>query len=439
MEGSSLYAEHLKEQQRRADRALELGGYDSLLIASGSLRYHFLDDNPFAFKPSPLFRSWLPQVTSSDCWIAYRPGQAPTLIYHQPADYWHQTPQDPQGEWTDHFQVVVSRRREDAAKLLSDNLGRCAILGPEIAAVEGLHPDNPEAVLSVLHYHRAKKTGFELEQMRGANRLAARAHRAAEAAFRAGESEWGIHLRYMAAAGQGETELPYGNIIALNEHAAVLHYQVQDRAVPPAHRSFLIDAGADQLGYAADITRSYASEDGPYAELISAVEEVELALVAMATADQDYAQIHLAAHQLLAEKLRELEIIQIDAEEAVASGVSRTFFPHGVGHLIGLQVHDVGGFQGDESGKQPIAKPDGHPYLRLTRRLQPDYVVTIEPGVYFIPMLLDELRAGPHAGAVNWERVESLLPYGGVRIEDDVRVTDAAPENLSRNAFAEVV
>ena len=436
---NSHYAQHLAEQLRRADRALEQTDYDSLLIASGGLRYQFLDDNPFPYRPNPLFRSWIPEVSSNDCWIAYKPGQTPTLIYHQPADYWHQVPSDPAGEWTNHFQVVVSRRREDTPRLLPTDLGRMAILGPEESAVGELVPNNPEPVLAILHYHRAAKTAYELELLRAANRCAARAHLAAEAAFRAGESEWGIHLRYLAAAGQSDVQLPYGNIIALNEHAAVLHYQVQDRAAPTQHRSFLIDAGADFMGYAADITRSYASDAGLYADLIAAVEQVQLELVSSATSGRDYAEIHLQAHRGLAQTLMDLEITNISADEAVATGVSRTFFPHGVGHLLGLQVHDVGGFQGDELGTRTIDKPEGHPYLRLTRKLEPDFVVTIEPGIYFIPMLLEELRAGPHAGAVNWKAVEKLLPFGGVRIEDDVRVTEEAPENLSRNAFAEVV
>jgi len=83
-------------------------------------------------------------------------------------------------------------------------------------------------------------------------------------------------------------------------------------------------------------------------------------------------------------------------------------------------------------------KPEGHPYLRLTRTLQPGMAVTIEPGLYFIPTLLKALRAGPHAGAVNWGLVEHLSRYGGVRIEDDVvcRAAGAPPENLTRDAFA---
>jgi Xaa-Pro dipeptidase len=125
----------------------------------------------------------------------------------------------------------------------------------------------------------------------------------------------------------------------------------------------------------------------------------------------------------------------MDPGSMVSEGVTGTFFPHGLGHLIGLQVHDVSGRQ-DEAGNE-IPRPQGHPYLRMTRVLQPGMVVTIEPGIYFIDSLLAKLKAGPHAKAVNWDAVEAMKPYGGVRIEDEVVCTDGAAENISRDAFAQ--
>jgi Xaa-Pro dipeptidase len=122
-------------------------------------------------------------------------------------------------------------------------------------------------------------------------------------------------------------------------------------------------------------------------------------------------------------------------EEALALGLTSTFFPHGLGHLLGLQVHDVAGFAASETGGR-IERPEGHPFLRLTRVLQPGMVVTIEPGLYFIDSLLSRLRASDHARHIDWTRVEALAPFGGIRIEDDVVCTTDAPENLSREAFA---
>ena len=111
------------------------------------------------------------------------------------------------------------------------------------------------------------------------------------------------------------------------------------------------------------------------------------------------------------------------------------FFPHGIGHLLGLQVHDVGGLMaGPQGGTRP--RPEGHPYLRLTRELASGFVVTIEPGIYFIESLLAKARAEPRGRAIAWPRVEALKPWGGIRIEDNVVAQAGSPRNLTREGFA---
>ncbi len=111
--------------------------------------------------------------------------------------------------------------------------------------------------------------------------------------------------------------------------------------------------------------------------------------------------------------------------------------PHGLGHLLGLQVHDVGGLQKTPEGGS-IPRPEGHPYLRLTRVLEENFVVTMEPGLYFIDQLLDQAR-GDHRGAkIDWARVEQFRRFGGIRIEDNLAVTAGGCENLTRDAFAKV-
>ena len=127
--------------------------------------------------------------------------------------------------------------------------------------------------------------------------------------------------------------------------------------------------------------------------------------------------------------------VTCSSEAAVAGGISSAFFPHGLGHLIGLQVHDVAGFARDERGGT-TPKPEGHPYLRLTRSLQPGMVTTIEPGLYFIDMLLEELKSKPAAKDVAWKKVDAFRKFGGIRIEDDVVCTEGDPVNLTREAFA---
>jgi len=261
-----------------------------------------------------------------------------------------------------------------------------------------------------------------------------RGHAAAEQAFRAGGSEAQINAAFLAGAGHTDNDVPYNNIVALNENGATLHYQYKSFNKPAHHRSLLIDAGAEWNGYAADITRTYGNGFELYEQLIAAVDSEQQALCAQVRAGTDYRDLHLQTHLRLGGVLRDLGIVDMDPGSMLEKGVSSVFYPHGLGHPIGLQVHDVAGFS-DENGDL-IPRPDGHPFLRMTRTLAPGMVVTIEPGLYFIPMLLADLKTRPEAKAVNWAKVEQLMPYGGVRIEDEVHCTDGDPENISRDAFA---
>lgn len=432
---ADLYPAHLAHLKALADAALARCGKAELLVPSGVERYAYLDDRSYPYFVNPQFKAWVPLTQHPGSWLRYRPGQTPVLIYHQPRDYWHAPPSPPEGYWVPHFDVRVIRTPDEALDHLPQDPAHCAILGEAEWGIGALQPNNPQQALDYLHFHRAAKTPYELAAMRIASLKAARGHRAAEAAFRGGASEHEIHLAYCAAVGHTDEQLPYSNIVALNENGAVLHYHHTPGPAPAQPRSFLIDAGAQHLGYAADITRTYAAHAGRFADLIAAMDRLQLGLCAEVRAGRPYPDLHLACHARLAQLLLDAGLAHGSPEALQAEGVTRTFFPHGLGHYLGLQVHDVGGFQASESGGT-IAKPEGHPYLRLTRTLAPDQVLTVEPGLYFIPMLLDELRRTRGGTLVDWPAVEALLPYGGIRIEDDVRVTTGEPENLSRNAFA---
>jgi len=437
VEWSTLYRDHLTTVRSRADTALERAGLDHLVVPSGTLHYQVFDDRDYPYAVNPQFKAWLPLTRNPGSWLVHTPGQRPRLLYLQPRDYWHVVPRAPSGHWVPEFDIVVIRTPEEALQHLPADPARCAILGEPQSALGGYVPGNPPAVVDYLEYHRAFKTPYEIAMMREATVRGVRGHRAAERAFRAGASEFGIHLAYCQAAGQDSETLPYGNIVALNEHAAVLHYTDRDRVPPEPVRSFLIDAGASHGGYACDITRTYSANPADeFQALVDAVDAAQQAMCAQVRAGHDYRQLHLDAHLALAAILRDFGILSLSPEAALETGVSSVFFPHGIGHGIGLQVHDVAGFASDDRGGEPLPKPEGHPYLRLTRTLAPGMVVTIEPGIYFIDMLLEELRAGPHAGAVDWARVDAFRPYGGIRIEDDVVCTEGDPVNLTREGFA---
>jgi Xaa-Pro dipeptidase len=161
-------------------------------------------------------------------------------------------------------------------------------------------------------------------------------------------------------------------------------------------------------------------------------------LVDVCRPNTNYPDVHMLAHRKVAEILLRFGFVRdLDADGVVATRISSTFLPHGVGHFLGLQVHDVGGFMADKSGKT-IPKPEGHPYLRLTRVVDPGFCFTIEPGLYFIESLLGELQQSANAKYVDWTKVDSFRKYGGIRIEDDIIITETGNENLTRLAFADV-
>jgi Xaa-Pro dipeptidase len=433
---TKLFADHLDTLRKRIDTALAQQKFDTLAIFAGRAPMQFLDDQSYPFKANPHFKQWVPLRETAECWLIYRPGDRPTLLFLQPEDYWHQAGSVPNDFWTSLFEIEVIREADGAKPYLA-KLRNCAFVGDwQDKFVDwGELTVNPPALIEQLHFVRARKTPFELECMRRASVIGVQGHRAAESAFRSGASEFEIHIEYLRESMQGENDLPYSNIVALNRHAAVLHYQHQERERPVRHLSFLIDAGGNYLGYASDITRTYSSAAGEFAELIERLDSTQQELCAEVRSGVDYVDIHMSAHRRIAEVLHDIGLIRSSAASAAESGLTSVFFPHGIGHLIGLQVHDVSGFASDESGTRRPA-PIGHPFLRLTRKLEPGFVVTIEPGIYFIDMLLREARAKPFARDIDWERVEALHPYGGIRIEDDVVCTEGEPENLTRDAFA---
>jgi Xaa-Pro dipeptidase len=441
----SQYGAHVAEVQTRWEAALEAESLAAVLVHSGTPMHSFLDDYEYAFRPNPHFLAWLPLTHHADSVLLIVPGGRPTLLYYQPVDYWYLAPSDPESYWADHFDIEIVRdagawrqRIESHLRDSSLRLGDVAAIGdsPSLAGVFADDRINPKGLVDRLHIARTRKTPYEVACIAHSARLAAGAHVEAERAFREGESEYSIHMRYLAACEHTDTQLPYGNIVALNSHGSVLHYQARERTAPGRILSFLIDGGCTVNAYASDITRTHAREPGEFADLVSAMDSMQQELTAQVTAGLDYRDLHLAAHSGIAALLESFRIINVSAEEAVETGLSSVFYPHGLGHFLGLQTHDVAGLI-DNDGNE-IPRPDGHPFLRLTRVLEAGNVLTIEPGLYFIEPLLRDWRDKGDASAINWDKVDQLAPYGGVRIEDNVAVTSDGCDNLTRHAFAEL-
>ncbi len=433
---SALFSAHLEGVKKRSAEALTATGFDALLIHAGTPPLIFLDDHHLPFKAQAPFKVWAPLPDAPDSFVYFAPGRKPMLLVHQPVDYWHKAPQLPEGYWPDAFEIISVADRAAARAALPTDLSRTAFIGAAFQELMawGVKAINPEHLIARLDYPRASKTPYEIAALREANVLGARGHVAAERAFRAGASEFEIGLAFMAACGMRERELPYNPIIALNEGGAVLHYQIQQREKPAHLHSLLIDAGAEFAGYASDITRTHSHHDAEFAALIERFDELQLALCAQVRVGLDWRDFHQASYRAISEFLREAGIINVSADQAIDTSLTSVFYPHGIGHLLGIQVHDVGGQQRDPAGGV-IERPADHPFLRLTRKLEDGCVVTVEPGCYFIDQLLDEARGKPIGRMIEWRRVEQLKRFGGIRIEDDVVARPGRAENLTRPAF----
>ena len=432
----ALFSEHLEIRLRGLAEDLEAVSPGALVLDSGALRYYYRDDQPAPFRANAHFLHFCPREAPGEL-LLLRPGEKPFLAALVPDDYWHEAAPVGSPFWAEGFEIVeCGSKREVLAETLS-RLGaaRAAYIGErrELAAALGLAADPPE-LLSRLDWRRAVKTRYEVAQVAEANRLGASGHRAAEAAFRAGGSEIEIHRAFLAAVGGTEAGLPYPTIVAAGRKGAVLHYEGKRSEHRPG-KSLLLDAGARVRGYASDITRTRPAEDADprFVELVAGVERVQRELCAGVRPGTPWADLHHRAHLLLAGVLREAGITRLAPEAAVETGLSAVFFPHGLGHFLGAQVHDVGGHLAAPDGRRG-RPPKRHPHLRTTRTLEPGQVVTVEPGVYFIESLLRgfEEKGEEERAAVDREAVAALAPYGGARIEDDVLCTADAPRNLTR-------
>lgn len=432
----SLYPAHFDALTRTYDQALAKSGFDAVVIGAGVQTMRFLDDQPLPFRANPLLQQWLPLQEHPQACLLYRPGSKPQAMVVTADDYWHQAPPVPARPWNRLIDVLEVSDAQQAWDALGSLPARTALLGPPAQWLDfsTRAEANPAGLLNRLHYSRAVKSGWEVECIAAANRRAVLGHRAAASALAAGGTEFDILLAFLGACGQTADELPYPAIVAGDVNAATLHYQFYQRDLAPVH-SLLIDAGCQQHGYASDVTRSYAmTGNTEFADLLAAMEQVQLRLCALVRPGLAFAELQTLAHREIAGLLSTSGLVKASPEAILDAGLTSAFFPHGLGHLLGLQVHDVGGHLADPDGSV-LQAPADYPRLRLLRTLEPGFVLTIEPGLYFIPSLLEPLKKHALGRQIDWVKIERLGPSGGIRIEDNVCVTADGADNLTRTAF----
>lgn len=423
-----LYREHTIHLEARYAEALASAGFDAVVIHSGApQKKTAYDDQCWPLRPTPELLRWVP-LAEPHCYVVVEPGKQTRLVWPVTKDFWER-PGAPEAE---HFMKVLDVRRTDDVELPAGK--RVAWIGEDAARAEakGIQATNPPALMRELERLRTLKTPYEIACIVEANRRAAIGHDAVRGTFADGQTaELDLHLLYLAATRQDDPETPYKNIVALGRNAAILHHVSYGRDATRAE-SLLIDAGATCLGYCSDITRTWVKPDGvagtTFATLVGEMEAMQLRLCAKISAGARYEELHDESHRQVSAILAESGIAKCSAAEADAKGISRVFYPHGLGHALGLQTHDVG---------CAVTKPRAdNPFLRNTSTIAEGQVFTIEPGLYFIDALLAELRAKPEGKLVDWNLVEALTPLGGIRIEDDVLVQGTGLRNMTREVLA---
>lgn len=285
-----------------------------------------------------------------------------------------------------------------------------------------------KGILEAFNEVRRVKDAAEIQLVRKIAGIAAEGYKKLPAFIRPGVSERDIQIEYETAVLKaGSEKFPYDTIVGTGTNAAVLHAIPTPRIVQQGEM-VLIDAGADIQDYCVDITRVYSS--GTFSTQQKALYDIVLKAqtesIALCKPGTQWKDVHLMSARVIAQGLKDLNILNCSAEEALSNNAIAVFFPHGVGHMVGLRVRDVGGKYNPNPNKYAGAR------LRVDLPLREGYLMTVEPGCYFINALLNdsETRA-TFRSEINWTEVDKWMNVGGVRLEDDIHVTSGGPENLT--------
>ena len=275
---------------------------------------------------------------------------------------------------------------------------------------------------------RATKSAEEIAYIEAACDVGYVMHTTAQLLIRPGVTE-----RFVAGQVDGiARSLAQGNSFAtiFSQHGEIMHGSPSDNKLEEG-RLVICDAGCELNDYCSDHTRTMPVSgkfNKRQQEIYSIVEECHDYVLTVAKPGVKYQDVHFAVCRLMTERLKELGLMKGDTEEAVSAGAHAMFLPHGLGHMMGMDVHDMEGlgqiYVGFDDETRPNLEQFGTNCLRMGRRLQEGFVLTDEPGIYFIPHLIDLWRKEGHCKEfLNFDRLEEYKDFGGIRIEDDLLIT----------------
>jgi len=304
----------------------------------------------------------------------------------------------------------------------------------KLESLLGIHPRLVNQYASVefikaVVAQRSLKAPEEIAEIEAALDITYQVH-----TFAMRETAPGKYEREIAGAIEGMARALGGRLsfpIIFSIHGETLHNHHHGNLMKESDLVVNDCGGETALGYAGDITRTFPV-NGKFSprqkEIYQVVLQSQLAAIDAIKPGVKYRDVHLLTARVIADGLKALGLMKGDMEEAVKQGAHALFFPHGLGHMMGLDVHDMENLGEDYVGyDEETRRSDqfGLAYLRLAKKLEPGYVLTVEPGVYFIPELIDQWKsAGKFSEFIDYQKVESYRDFGGIRIEDDVLVTE---------------
>jgi Xaa-Pro aminopeptidase len=292
---------------------------------------------------------------------------------------------------------------------------------------------SPELIHAIVG-QRSIKSEAEIAEIEDALAVTAEMYRAAMSAAAVGRTEAEVAAALQAEAFARDRDTSFPPIVTV--HGEVLHNTSYANTLEDGDL-LLIDSGAESPRfYASDITRTFPV-NGKFrpeqAEVYEVVLEMQTRAIASASPQLSNRDLHLQAARVAVDGLKQMGLMKGDPDAAVAAGAHALFFPHGLGHMMGLDVHDMedlGDVVGYPEG-EPRSTQFGLSFLRLARKLEPGFVLTIEPGIYFVPALIDKWQGeGLHREHICYDRLAKLRSFGGIRIEDDLLITETGSRVL---------
>lgn len=333
---------------------------------------------------------------------------------------------------------AVRQSRGRVVHYLPSYQGDATLLLSRLLAVapQAVEASYSAALIRAVVELRSVKSAEEISQIRRAVALSAEMYALLRDACQPGVAEMELYGHMQGfILGRGSREaFP----MILSRRGEVLHNHSHDQILADGDL-LLVDSGVvSPLGYASDITRTLPVS-GRFTARQKDVYEIALRALAEGTSRMapgvSFVECHLAAARVVAQGLSDLGLMRGDPAEAVASGAHALFFPHGLGHMLGLDVHDMEALGEDFVGYDDEFRRAGQfglSGLRMARRLRSGFVMTVEPGIYFIPALIGQWREERRlAEFINYEALDDYLGFGGIRIEDDVLVTETGHDVLS--------